>query len=63
MLKPWVSFLILTVILAGCAHRGAMRVDCDGPLRPINRAATLRKRRSRSCRRAPKHRRVVRSKP
>jgi hypothetical protein len=42
MLKPWVSFLILTVILAGCAHRGAMRVDCEGPLRPINRAANLK---------------------
>ena len=40
MLKPWVSFLILTVILPGCAHRGAMRVDCDGPLRPINRPST-----------------------
>ena len=40
MLKPWASFLILTVILAGCAHRGAMRVDCDGPLRPINRPST-----------------------
>ena len=37
MLKPWVGLLILTVTLAGCAHRGAMRVDCDGPLRPINR--------------------------
>jgi hypothetical protein len=42
MLKPWASFLILTVILAGCAHRGAMRVDCEGPLRPINRAANLK---------------------
>ena len=42
MLKPWPSFLILTVILAGCAHRGAMRVDCDGPLRPINRPSTLK---------------------
>jgi hypothetical protein len=42
MLKPGATFLILTVILAGCAHRGAMRVDCDGPLRPINRPSTLK---------------------
>jgi hypothetical protein len=42
MLKPWASFLILTVTLAGCAHRGAMRVDCEGPLRPINRPANLK---------------------
>ena len=42
MLKPWAGLLILTVSLAGCAHRGAMRVDCDGPLRPINRASTLK---------------------
>jgi hypothetical protein len=42
MWKPWVSFLILTVILPGCAHRGAKRVDCEGPLRPINRPANLK---------------------
>lgn len=28
--------LVLSLILSGCAHRGAMRVDCEGPLRPIN---------------------------
>jgi hypothetical protein len=42
MLKPWVGFLILNVILPGCAHRGAMRVDCEGPLRQINRPANLK---------------------
>jgi len=35
--KSWALFLILTVFVAGCAHRGAVRVECDGPLRPINR--------------------------
>jgi hypothetical protein len=29
------SWLLITV-LTGCAHRGAVRADCDGPLRPIN---------------------------
>ena len=23
-------------VLSACAHRGAVRVECDGPLRPIN---------------------------
>jgi hypothetical protein len=35
------SFLLMT-LLAGCAHRGAVRVECDGPLRPINRPAPLK---------------------
>jgi hypothetical protein len=35
------SFLLMT-LLAGCAHRGAVRVECDGPLRPINRPALLK---------------------
>jgi hypothetical protein len=30
--------LILFVAGVGCAHREAVRVDCDGPLREINRA-------------------------
>jgi hypothetical protein len=42
MLKPWVGFLILNGFLAGCAHRGAMRVDCEGPLTRINRLSTLK---------------------
>ena len=34
-------FLMVTILLAGCAHRGAVRVECEGPLRPINRPAPL----------------------
>ena len=32
------SLLILTlaVLAAACAHKGAVKVDCNGPLRPIN---------------------------
>jgi hypothetical protein len=30
------SALLITLAVAGCAHRGAVRVQCDGPLRPIN---------------------------
>ena len=29
-------FLMVTILLAGCAHRDAVRVECEGPLRPIN---------------------------
>jgi hypothetical protein len=32
---------VFSVIVAGCAHRGAVRVECEGPLRPINRPAPL----------------------
>jgi hypothetical protein len=32
---------VFSVIVAGCAHRGAVRVECAGPLRPINRPAPL----------------------
>lgn len=28
--------LSLAVLAGGCAHKGAVRVDCNGPLRPIN---------------------------
>jgi hypothetical protein len=36
------SVLVLCLVsLSACAHRGAVRVDCNGPLRPINRAAPL----------------------
>ena len=39
MLNTVIRFSVLLVLIAGCAHRGAVRVDCDGPLHPINRAA------------------------
>ena len=35
MLNSVVRFLVLTTLFAGCgAHRGAVRVECEGPLRP-----------------------------
>jgi len=36
MLNTVVRCLVLMTVLAGCAHRGALRVECDGALRPIN---------------------------
>ena len=36
MSNPFIRFLMLGVLLAGCAHRGAARVECGGPLSPIN---------------------------
>ena len=32
------SLLILTLaaLAVACAHKGAVKVECDGPLRPIN---------------------------
>ena len=33
---------VFSVIVAGCAHREAVRVECEGPLRPINRPAPLK---------------------
>jgi hypothetical protein len=42
MLNTIVRSLFLLTLLAGCAHRGAVRVECDGPLRPINRLAPLK---------------------
>lgn len=38
MFKP-LSLLILAVAVTACAHRGAVRVVCEGALRPINRPA------------------------
>ena len=38
MFKP-LSLLILAAAVTACAHRGAIRVVCEGPLRPINRPA------------------------
>lgn len=28
--------LSLAFLAAACAHKGAVKVDCNGPLRPIN---------------------------
>lgn len=42
MLNTIVRFFFLMTLLAGCAHRDAVRVECDGPLRPINRPAPLK---------------------
>jgi hypothetical protein len=42
MLKISIHFWMVAILLAGCAHRGAARVECEGPLRPINASATLR---------------------
>ena len=36
MSNPYIRILILGILLAGCAHRGALRVECGGPLSPIN---------------------------
>ena len=41
MLNTIVRSFFLMTLLAGCAHRGAVRVECDGPLRPINRPALV----------------------
>jgi hypothetical protein len=42
MLNTIVRSFLLTSLLAGCAHRGAVRVECDGGLRPINQPAPLK---------------------
>jgi hypothetical protein len=36
MSNPFIRFSMLGILLAGCAHRGAVRVECGGPLTPIN---------------------------
>jgi hypothetical protein len=36
MSNPFLRFLMVGLLLAGCAHRGAVRVECGGPLSPIN---------------------------
>jgi hypothetical protein len=42
MLKFSNHFWMIAILLSGCAHRGAVRVECEGPLRPINAASTSR---------------------
>jgi hypothetical protein len=36
MSNPFIRFLMLGILLVGCAHRGAERVECGGPFSPIN---------------------------
>jgi hypothetical protein len=41
MLSTLLRSFLVTMLLSGCAHRGAVRVECEGPLRPINTPAAL----------------------
>ena len=36
MLRTFIRIVVLASLLTACAHRGAVRVNCEGPLRPIN---------------------------
>jgi hypothetical protein len=36
MLTRFIGVVILTAAMGACAHHGAPRAGCDGPLRPIN---------------------------
>ena len=36
MSNPFIRVLMVAILLAGCAHQGAVRVECGGPLSPIN---------------------------
>jgi hypothetical protein len=36
MLMRSVLILTLALFAQACAHKGAVKVDCNGPLRPIN---------------------------
>jgi hypothetical protein len=36
MFKQFSSVLALVTVLTACVHHGAVRVQCDGVLRPIN---------------------------
>ena len=40
MLRTYALWIVLAALLTACAHRGAVRVECEGPLRPINRPAS-----------------------
>jgi hypothetical protein len=42
MRNAFIPFLVVAMALAGCAHRGAIRVECKGPLRPINQPAEVK---------------------
>ncbi len=36
MFTRFLATLVLAALAGACAHKGAVKVDCDGPLRPIN---------------------------
>lgn len=36
MRKSLWCLMSVCLVLSACAHRGATRMECDGPLRPIN---------------------------
>ncbi len=36
MSNALIPLSMLALLFAGCAHHGAVRVECDGPLSPIN---------------------------
>jgi hypothetical protein len=42
MLNTVIRCSVFISLLVGCAYRGAVSVECDGPLRPINRPALLK---------------------
>ena len=37
VLNRMLMLIVCLVSLSACAHHNAVRVDCEGPLRPINR--------------------------
>jgi hypothetical protein len=36
MFKGLIQMILVMLLVSACAHRGAPRVNCTGPLRPIN---------------------------
>jgi len=40
MLRRCLQILVLALLAQACAHKGAVKVDCNGPLRPINQLAS-----------------------
>jgi hypothetical protein len=42
MLKFSIHSWMVAILLAACAHRGAVRVECEGPLRPISAPVPLK---------------------
>lgn len=42
MRNSCIPFLMVAMALAGCAHGSAIRVECQGRLRPINRPAEVK---------------------